>query len=346
MSQSPRYRWQPTTEAIATRFDLRPSEVVRFDHNTSPFTTDWAASIVAPLSRRLNEYPGASYAPLREAAARYLECPPDRIAPGAGVDEVILLVARAFLGPGTRAAAIVPTYPLYEIASLQAGAEFRTVSYEPPDFGWPDRAIGELAETSDLVWLCVPNNPTGHRPADVGIADVIASAKGLVVIDAAYAEFAGDRWAPWVSRHDNLIVCTTMSKAFGLAALRVGFAMAQPPLIEALDGVRPPGSISSMSAQIAEVALDTPQRMERHVDRLLRERARLGDELTGLGLAVVADRSANFLLCDVGDGAHELTRSLMREGLVVRAFPAGHPLASFLRFTVRTPDGTSASSMR
>lgn len=333
----PTYRWQPTTAQIAQRFGLTEAEVVRFDHNTSPFPTDWAPAVVAPMARRLNEYPGASYADLRIAAARYLETTPDRIVPGAGVDEIILLIARAHAS-GRRACAITPTYPLYEIATRQHGGEFVSVSWTTPDFGFPAGPIAEAAETSDVTWLCVPNNPTGHRVADEHIADVVRAARGIVVIDAAYAEFTPDRWAPWVERFDNVIVCHTMSKGFGLAALRVGFALTNPDLAAGLDAVRPPGSISSMSAELAEAALGETTRMERHVDRIIRERSRLSDALTSIGLGVVPGSQTNFLLCHVGADAADLAASLMSDGLVVRTFPSDGPLAEFLRFTVRSRD--------
>lgn len=333
---APTYQWQPTTAEIASRYGLAPHDVVRFDHNTSPFPTDWAPAIVAPMARHLNEYPAASYRELRIAAARYLGSEPDRIVPGAGVDEIILLVARAFLGYEARACAVVPTYPLYEIATAQQRAEFVAVSWEPPHFEFPSRAIGEAAETSDVTWLCVPNNPTGHRIEDGEIADLIVAARGIVVIDAAYAEFTADRWAPWVERFDNVVVCHTMSKAFGLAALRVGFALTSVELARRLDAIRPPGSVSSMSAEIAQAALENTNRMSRHVERIIRERSRLSGDLESLGLGIVPGSDANFVLCHIGSAASDLAAELMREGLVVRTFPGDGPLAEFLRFTVRS----------
>jgi histidinol-phosphate aminotransferase len=333
---APTYRWQPTTAEIAARYGLRPDDVVRFDHNTSPFPTDWAPAVVAPMARHLNEYPGASYAPLRTAAALYYGTDPTHVVPGAGVDEIILLIAKAFLGPRSRACAVVPTYPLYEIATSQLGGEFVGVDWETPDFGLPRRAIGEAAETSDVTWLCLPNNPTGHRIGDGDLVDIIEAAKGIVVIDAAYAEFTDDRWAPWTSRFDNVIVCHTMSKGFGLAALRVGFALTNPDLAAHLDAIRPPGSISSMSVEIAEMALREPNRMRRHVSQIIRERSRFADDLAAVGLAVVPGSLTNFVLCHVGPHARDLAGSLMAEGLVVRTFPASGPLDGFLRFTVRS----------
>ncbi len=335
MTSPPRYKWQPTTADIAQRFGILESDVVRFDHNTSPIATDWAAGIVAPMARTLNEYPGASYAPLRVAAASYLGVDPDNIVPGAGIDELILLIAKTFLGPGTRAAAVVPTYPLYEIASSHHGGEFIGAPYDDL-LGFPGETIGRLAETADVVWLCVPNNPTGDRVEDANISHIVRRTRGIVVIDAAYAEFIGDDWTRWVERYDNLLILHTMSKAFGLAGLRVGFAMGRPELIEALDAARPPGSIATMSAELAAVALGEPQRMRRAVRRIVDERERLADALGALGFSV-APSTTNFILCHVGPHARDLATRILAEGLIVRTYAADHVLGEFLRFTVRSP---------
>ncbi len=332
---APRYRWQPTTVEIAERYNLDLQDVIRFDHNTSPFSTDWAPSIVAPMARRLNEYPGASYREIRRAAAKRLGIDEDMVVPGAGIDEIISLVGRAFLGKGMRATAVTPTYPMYEIESVQRQAEFIAVQYGP-GFEYPAEAFGEAAQTSDVTWLCVPNNPTGDRIPDETVASIIEQARGVVVIDGAYAEFADDNWAPWIDRYDNLIVAYTMSKAFGLAGLRVGYAVSAPKIADQLDAVRPPGSISSMSAELAVVALAEPQRMQRRVARLTKERARFADALDQLGIRPRRSYT-NFLLTEIGQAAPEISEQLLTEGLVVRRFPDGHPLSRFLRFTVRAP---------
>ncbi|MCL1599156.1 MAG: histidinol-phosphate aminotransferase family protein, partial [Actinomycetia bacterium] len=309
--------------------------VVRFDHNTSPFTTDWAAGMVAPMARTLNEYPGASYAPLRVAAASFLGTAPENIVPGAGIDELILLIAKAFITPGARAATAVPTYPLYEIASSHNGGEFIGVPYGA-QLTFPSEEVSRVSETAEIVWLCVPNNPTGDRVPDEAISNILSRAKGIVVIDAAYAEFTGDSWARWVERYSNLVVIHTMSKAFGLAGLRVGFAMGQPVLIDAIDAVRPPGSIASVSAEIAEIALREPKRMHRAVQRIVEEREHLAAALLGLGFTVMAS-TTNFVLCHVGPHARNLAERILGEGIVVRTYGADHRLGEFLRFTVRSP---------
>lgn len=335
VTDTPTYKWQPTTAEIAQRFNLLESEIVRFDHNTVAHDTTWATGMIAPLARHLNEYPGASYRSLRLAAASYLDGDLSNVVPGAGIDELIGLVAKAFLGPGRRACAVVPTYPLYEIATRQHHAEFLPIA-EPRFDSFPVDAIVEAAETCEVTWLCVPNNPTGERVDNNVIKAIIAHAKGIVVIDAAYAEFVGDRWSPWVDRFPNLLVLQTLSKAFGLAGIRVGFGFGHRDVIAELDRNRPPGSISTLSQMLAEKALAEPQRMRRIVKATVRDRESFASELASVGVSVLPS-TANFLLCHIGPSANDLADLLMTEGLVVRSYSVGHSLDEFLRFTVRSP---------
>ncbi|HSF85641.1 MAG TPA: histidinol-phosphate transaminase [Acidimicrobiia bacterium] len=331
---APRYKWQPTTSEIARRAGIAPSDVIRFDHNTSPFPTDWASELAAEVSRSLNEYPGASYLPIREAAGDFVGLEPERVAVGAGVDELLLLVGRAFLGPGRRSLAIAPTYPLYRIASLQVGATLTEVP-AGPDLAFPTDAFVRAARDADVTWLCVPDNPSGARLPEATIEAVIAATDGIVVLDAAYAEFAGDEWAAWAERYHNLLVLHTMSKGFGLGGIRVGYGLGHPDLVDALDGVRPPGSIASISVEIAIAALREPERMRKQVASIITERSALADRLRGLGFAPLPSRT-NFLLCHAGGDARAVGEALMGEGLVVRMYPTDGPLGAYLRFTVRS----------
>lgn len=338
---APRYRWQPTTADIAKMAGIPIEEVIRFDHNTSPFPTEWAADLVVDPARHLNEYPGADYRPIREAAARYSGATPDQVAVGAGVDELLLLVGRAFLRPGATSVMITPTYPLYRIASFQAGASVVELATAPPDLAFPLTEITAAARRADVTWLCVPDNPTGVRLDDEAVAAVIGAAgseggDGIVVIDAAYAEFHGDEWSSWIDRHPKVIALHTLSKGFGLAGIRVGFGLAHPDLVDAIDAVRPPGSISNLSVELAVAALGNPERMRRSVAAVCDARRRLAERLTAAGLRVLPSE-ANFLLCEVGPEARPLGERLMNQGLVVRMYPEEGPLGTFLRFTVRSP---------
>ncbi len=249
---------------------------------------------------------------------------------------MIDLCAKTFLPPGGRSVISPPTYPLYRIAGAHRDAETIEVGRRPPEFSLDLPAMVEAAGRADLVWLCVPNNPTGGRDADRILGEVMESCPGVVVLDAAYAEFAGDRWAGWLDRFPNLIVLGTLSKAFGLASIRVGYAIASVDRAAMLHARRPPGSVSSISAALAARALDEPHSMQERVEAIIRERERLSESLDALGLEV-RPTSTNFVLARVGGGAGEVAARLMWErGMVVRSFTAG-PLAEHLRFTVRNP---------
>ncbi len=187
-----------------------------------------------------------------------------------------------------------------------------------------------------MVWLCVPNNPTGERIDIAAVEEIVNATAGVTVLDAAYAEIAGDRWADLVAGHDDVLVCHTLSKGFGLAGARVGFGVGSEALVDALDAVRPPGSIAEVSSVLAIDALDHPERMTANVHRLVTERTRLAGSLADLGFAVLPS-AANFLLCHIGPTAGSIADALFARGLVVRRFPSGGPLAEHLRFTVRSP---------
>lgn len=332
--KAPKYKWQPTTIEIAAAAGITVDRVERFDHNTSPFPTGWAAEVAAKALSGLNEYPGANYRGLRDAAAGLNGLDPEQVVPGAGADELILLCGRAFLDRGSTVVATTPTYPLYEIATLQVDAVFQPVPASAPDFDFPADEVVRAARDADMVWICAPSNPIGNSVPDDAIAAIIAATDGLVVVDAAYAEFAGQDWAPRVNQHHNLIVLRTLSKAFGIAGARVGYAMAHPDLIGALDGVRPPGSISSVSVALGIAALEDPQRMQHTVAALVAARTRLAAALGDLGLRVLSSET-NFLLCEVGPEAHHVAEQLLGAGLVARKFPGDGPLRNYLRFTVR-----------
>ena len=333
----PVYQWQPSTASIAQRAGIDPSRVIRFDHNTAPDHPPWVKEEASRAATTSHEYPAADYLPLREAVARYHEVAVTQVVTGAGADEMIDLCAKTFLPPGGRTVITPPTYPLYRIAAAQRDAEILEVPRRVPDFPLDLPATIAAAGAADLVWLCVPNNPTGNRDDDASLAAVVDACPGIVVLDAAYAEFTGDRWSTWPDRFPNLVVLGTLSKAFGLAAIRVGYAISGASLAARLHDRRPPGSVSAISAAIATRALNQPESMQNRVDAVIRERTRLASSLAALGCEVPA-ASTNFLLARVGSAASDIAARLMWErGLVVRSFSAG-PLAGYLRITVRSPD--------
>jgi histidinol-phosphate aminotransferase len=158
----------------------------------------------------------------------------------------------------------------------------------------------------------------------------------IVVLDEAYAEFVGRSLADLRKRHANLIVVRTASKAYALAGLRVGFAIARPDVITRLNPYRPPGSVSTVSVTLVTEALLDPELADENVQRVRTERERFRTALLGLGWSV-GPSVTNFVLVDFGspERAAATAEGLLRRGLVPRTFPATHPLADHLRLTVR-----------
>ncbi len=342
MTALPRYRWQPTTAVIAARARLDPRMVIRFDQNTSPFVPSWARAEAARAATELNEYPETDYAALRHTLAALSDVPPESVVVAAGADELIRLCAQAFLGSGKIAVCDLPTYGLHRIVSLQQDAELveiprRTLGPVLPVGGFPTEPFLDACRGAALTWLCQPHNPTGDRLDAETVTAILDAAGGVVVIDAAYAEFAGENRGNLMRGRDNVVVLGTLSKAYGLAGIRVGYALAPPDLADTLETLRPPASISTISAALALRALDDPEWMNENVTQILAGRDRLAAGLDSAGLTPYPS-TTNFVLCRVGPQAHDIASRLTAAGIVVRPFPVDGPLTDHLRFTVRTPE--------
>jgi histidinol-phosphate/aromatic aminotransferase/cobyric acid decarboxylase-like protein len=209
-------------------------------------------------------------------------------------------------------------------------------------FGLDLPAVLENLPRSDVVWLCAPNNPTGAPEAAADLETILAAgatrADGgpAVVLDEAYHEFQPASLVPLRERYPALVVVRTLSKAFALPGLRVGYAVAARATIARLERVRPPGSISTMSARLAAAALRRPELARANADALAAEREWLAARLAEVGLPPYPSVT-NFVLVAVGDhvDARAAEEHLLRRGIVPRTFGVDGPLAGHLRFTVR-----------
>ena len=236
------YAWEATNEQVAERYGVPIDSIVRFDLNTSPTPPALVDRLLAAgqFDTPLSEYPPSDYRRLTEAAAARYGVGTDELLVGAGADEILDLVAKAFLAEGSRAVLPAPTYAMYRVLTEQRGAEVVTVPRRPPAEGWAldVDAVRAAARGSSVVWLCSPNNPTGLAEPD-GTIELLLTALAtdaeadeteppIVVLDEAYAEFVGTTLLPLREAYPRLIVVRTASKAYALAGLRVGFAIAQP----------------------------------------------------------------------------------------------------------------------
>jgi len=291
------YEWAATTPEVARLAGIDESKVLRFDQNTPalPLASTRPGTVAGSLAR-VNGYPGGGYVPLRRAIARYAGVEPENVVLGAGADDLILLCARAYAGPGDRIAIpAAPTYPLYRIAAQLAGAEV----------GEPDAV---------LTFACRPNNPTGSL-------DPLPDRRPLVV-DEAYFEYSGETAAGLIWDED-VVVLRTFSKLFALAGARIGYALARRDLADELNARQAPAPVSSLAADLAIAAIAAKP----DPGPELAERERLAAALRAIGL-VPLESHTNFLYVPVEDGL-ALGDALLRQGMVVRAY------ANAIRVSVR-----------
>jgi len=286
----------PSAEEIARRTGLHVAEILRFDGNTSPqrLPSTRAEALTEELAR-IHTYPHGGYPRLERAIASYAGVAPENVVLGAGADDLILLVARAFAGSGDRVAiANDPTYPMFHIAVWVAGAE-----------------IGD--DDPALTICCRPNNPTGELGP-------LPEARPLVV-DEAYFEYSGETAVDLIE--DDVIVIRTFSKAFGLAGARVGYAIAGRDVAADLNLRQHPAPTSTLSAALALSALEAPP----DVRPILEERERVATRLRELGFEPPPSHG-NFLYVPV-DEPEQLYDRLLMQGLAVR------PVRGGIRITIR-----------
>jgi histidinol-phosphate aminotransferase len=351
-NQPATYSWEATDEGVAARYGLAIEEVIRFDLNTSPVPPSEVAEMLAAgvFETILSEYPPGDYRRLVEAAATAYGVTSAELVPGAGADEILDLCAKAFLPFGGRAVIPTPSYGMYRVDTEQRSATAVMIPRASADqgFAMDGPAVRAAARDASVVWLCNPNNPTGSEEPEgaieallAGIADdAVADGRepAWVVVDEAYAEFTGRSAIPLRHRFPNLVVVRTVSKAYALAGLRVGFAVAAAPTIDRIALYRPPGSIGTISVTVVERMLREPAAMLANVARVAAERPRLIAALEAVGLRPYPSVTC-FVLVDMGtaDRAAEGAEFLLRRGIVPRTFPQGHPAAHCLRLTVRAP---------
>jgi histidinol-phosphate aminotransferase len=350
------YSWEATDEEVSARYGVPLSEIVRFDLNTSPTPPDLALRVLrgGRFETPLSEYPPSDYRRLVDAAAARYGVGRDELLVGAGADEILDLIGKAFLPPGGSAVVPAPTYAMYRVVTEQRGARVVPVPRRSADEGWrlDAAAVRDAAGDAELVWLCSPNNPTATaEPAgliEALLANLAADAAAngrtppIVVLDEAYAEFVGRSLVDLRHAYPRLVVVRTASKAYGLAGLRVGFALARPATIAAIAPYRPPGSVSTASVTVVTEALLAPGILDENLARVEQERDRLSADLAEIGWRV-GPSVTNFLLVafESATAASRVADGLLRRGLVPRTFADGHPLAASLRITIRNREANA-----
>ncbi len=315
----------------------------RLNTNENPFGPSAAlvhdiTEAAATAAAALNRYPDRDAVGLRRDLAAYLGhgLTADQVWAANGSNEIIQQLLQAFGGPGRTALGFEPSYSMHPIIARTTSTRWISGSRET-DFGIdPDRALATVAEVRpDLVFLTSPNNPTGTAVPLAVIEQMCAAAPGIVVVDEAYVEFARDQQATALTllpRFQRLVVVRTMSKAFALAGARVGYLAADQGVVDALQIVRLPYHLSSLTQAAARAALAHAGELLTAVSAIRAERDELTGWLRARGLSV-ADSDANFVMFGTFADRRAVWQALVDRGVLIRE--VGPP--GWLRVTIGTP---------
>jgi len=316
---------------------------VRLNTNESPIPP--SAEFLEGLCRRLgvlqlNRYPDREARMLREALAARHGVGPEMVFVANGSNEVLQSILLAYGGPGRRAWIAQPTYGMYARIATTTRTEVVAGARRQDGRIDPEVDLGE----AELVIICDPNNPTG-RAEDPGLLRVPARYPDrLFVIDRAYAEFEGADPHPWRGG-GNVVEVRTLSKAFSLAGLRLGYAIAAPETVEALQAVALPYHVSALTQAAALEALTRADELTHAVELVVRERGFLAAELAKLG-AKVEESATNFLLFSVeGRSARAIWEGLVARSVLVRDASSWPGAGDALRVTVGLPTENRAFLM-
>ena len=291
-----------------------------------------------PYNNGINRYPDPHQKALKAKVAEIKGISADSLFIGNGSDEAIDLVYRVFCVPGaSNAVSIAPSYGMYEVAAAMNDIEFRKVQLRP-DFSMDTEAMLSAADSKTrLMFICSPNNPTGNSFPVEQIEDILERFGGVVVLDEAYIDFSvRPSLTSLVKRYPNLIVLQTLSKAWGMAGLRIGLAIADPAVIALMSKVKYPYNINVLAQKMALMKLDEAAK-DKAVAEIVGQRFRLEKELRKCPeVKGIYSSDANFLLVRF-DNPDEVYGRLLAGGVIVRNRSKVPGCEGCLRITVGTP---------
>ncbi len=286
-----------------------------------------------------NRYPDPVQLELKKKIESIKGLPTENIFIGNGSDEAIDIVFRAFCKPGKDNVIVCPpTYGMYEVSAAINDVEVKRVELQKETFQLDVPGILKAIDANTkLIFVCNPNNPTGTSFEKKDTLQLIESFSGIIVIDEAYINYSSfQSFISCLTKYSNVVILQTLSKAWGLAGLRVGMAFASQQIIEVFNKIKPPYNVNEASQQLAIKALDNVELVNKWIKETVLERKRLECELAGLSFAErVYQSEANFLLVKVKN-ANEVYQNLVESNIIVRNRSSVRLCEDCIRITIGT----------
>jgi len=307
---------------------------IKLNTNESPLppSPKVLSAIKDAATDALRLYPSPTAAPAREAIALRFGLDPWQVAVGNGGDELIELCFRAFAGAGDTVAYPTPTYPLLE--PLCRIHEARPSTHPTEEFSELPPSLA--ADPAPLKFIVNPNSPSGALFDRDAVEGAVAASSGVVVIDEAYVDFAPHSCLPLLEQYDNVLLLRTFSKSYGLAGLRIGFALGPREVIETLSSVKDSYNVDRLAIVAAVAAIEDEDHHRKLVDAVVHNRGELGAALAGMGFDVVPS-ATNFIFARPPKPAAGIVAALRERRILVRHYDR-EPIAGWIRITVGTRD--------
>ncbi len=304
------------------------TEMVFLDANENPFDNG------------VNRYPDPQQRNLKALLADANNVLEEHILLGNGSDEVLDLIYRVFCQPKEdNIITLPPTYGMYSVLAETNDIENREVVLSPDFQPEVSKILAAIDHHTKLLLLCSPNNPTGNSLAEEAIERLLIEFKGIVVIDEAYIDFSDNpSWTQRLQEFPNLVITQTLSKAYGLAGIRLGICYASKEIIALLNKIKPPYNVNELTQNRAKQRLIAKERVIQEVTKIIEERIKLVAALNEISfVSQIYDTDANFILVKVDD-ANKRYEELIAKGVVVRNRSTQPLCENTLRFTVGNPE--------
>ena len=291
-----------------------------------------------PFENGVNRYPDPQQITVKTQLSKIKKIPTSHILLGNGSDEVLDLIFRAFCEPKQdNVITLPPTYGMYKVLANINNVEEREV-YLSADFEPNIAEIWKVVDAnSKILFLCSPNNPSGNSFSNETVEELLTKFKGLVVIDEAYIDFSSQQsWLDRLDKFPNLIITQTLSKAYGLAGIRVGICYASAEIISILNKLKPPYNINELSQQRALKRLLNENKVAKEIARILTQRDKLVQKLATISFVEkIYPTDANFVLIKVDDAVKRYNQ-LLEKGIVIRNRTTQPLCENTLRLTIGT----------
>jgi len=308
--------------------DFDTADMIFLDANENPFQNG------------VNRYPDPQQTSVKKVLAKQRNVNPNQILLGNGSDEVLDLIFRAFCEPKVdNVITLPPTYGMYGVLANINAVENREVLLSNEFQPQVEQILDTVDENTKIIFLCSPNNPTANSFSDESVLKLLENFKGLIVIDEAYIDFSDkESWLAKIDEYPNLVITQTLSKAYGLAGIRLGICYGSSEVISVLNKIKPPYNVNELTQKRALERLSHPEKIEYEIASIIEQREELLKVLVDVKFVKkVYPTEANFILIKVDD-ANKRYNELIAKGIVIRNRTTQPLCENTLRLTIGTEE--------